>query len=106
MFNVERKEKQQEIQKTKIFWSDRFLFTAGSGDGKRLRACEKRLELQSRAKPKIGGFGGNGREAWAGQRMTESVFELARSDWSCSTRRSLIEGGLGGGTGEAGGADG
>ena len=27
-------------------------------DGKRLRACEKRLELLLRAKPKIGGFGG------------------------------------------------
>ena len=34
-------------------------------DGKRLRACEKRLELLCRAKPKIGGFGGRHREALA-----------------------------------------
>ena len=33
-------------------------------DGKRLRACEKRLELLLRAKPKIGGFGGRHREGW------------------------------------------
>ena len=30
------------------------------------------------------------------QRMTESAFELARSDWSCIPRRSLNEGGFGG----------
>ena len=30
--------------------------------------------------------------------MTESAFELVRSDWSCSQRRSLNEGGVWGGT--------
>ena len=38
-------------------------------DGKCFRACEKRLELQFRAKPKRGGFGGNGRHCWAGERI-------------------------------------
>ena len=36
-------------------------------DGKRLRACEKRLELQSKTKSKReGGVGGNGRRGWFG----------------------------------------
>ena len=40
---------------------------------------------------------------WAGsRRMTESAFELARSGWSCISRRSLNEGGFGGNGPEAG----
>ena len=47
------------------------------GDGKRLQACLKRLELQSKTKSKSGGFGGRAPRAWAGLRMTESAFKLA-----------------------------
>ena len=65
-------------------------------DGKRLQACLKRLELQCKAKPKIGGCQGERPGAAARFRMTESAFELARSDWSCCERRSLKGRGFGG----------
>ena len=64
-------------------------------DGKRLQTCLKRLELLFRAKLKRRGFGGNAREGWAPERMTESAFKLVWSVWSCCQERSLREGGLG-----------
>ena len=39
-------------------------WSACPDDGKRLQACLERLELQLKAKPKIGGFGGRHPEAW------------------------------------------
>ena len=54
----------------------------------------ERSELQPKAKPNIGVcWGWRHLQGWARQRMNESAFELARSDWCCWARRSLNRGG-------------
>ena len=72
-------------------------------DGKRLRACEKRLELQFKAKPKIGGCwgeapGSQGKATDDGKRLRACEKRL---ELQCKAKPKYREGG-GESTGSAG----
>ena len=54
-------------------------------DGKRLRACEKRLELHSKAKPKIGGVWGEA-PARLGAPTDDGKFQGYRGSTSIKNR--------------------